>query len=197
MNLKKSSELILTKFVSIFIYPPDIVLPTRICRDYEHVSSSSEYHPFNAQGYDIPKPEIQLVYGFPNHIPQTSSNELEQSSPSQLPIQSIYSSSISTTNDDPIYPTQTTTNLIDTTTTDTAIVDNDATTILTGDSLNSHSDRIHKRSIFYSQTPKSIEITTELRPTTTTRPRTRYDDEGKWKIIRQEEKKQRKQYDYL
>lgn len=34
-------------------------------------------------------------------------------------------------------------------------------------------------------------------PTTTTRSRTRYDDEGKWKIIRQEEKKEQQKYDYL
>lgn len=34
-------------------------------------------------------------------------------------------------------------------------------------------------------------------PSTTSRPRTRYDDEGKWKIIRQEEKKEQQKYDYL
>lgn len=33
--------------------------------------------------------------------------------------------------------------------------------------------------------------------TTTQRPRTRYDDEGKWRIIRQEEQKNQKRYDYL
>lgn len=139
--------------------------------EYEHVSSSSEYHPFNAQGYDIPKPEVALIYGFPN-IPQL------QSSP-HFPDTS---------------PTETT-NLLDTpTTTDAAIVDsvdNDSTTILTGDSLNSRK----KRSLFYSQ-PKSIETTTTTtaRPT---RPRKRYDDEGKWRIIRQEEDKQPQKYDFL
>lgn len=34
-------------------------------------------------------------------------------------------------------------------------------------------------------------------PSTTSRPRTRYDDEGKWKIIRQEESKEQQKYDYL
>lgn len=34
-------------------------------------------------------------------------------------------------------------------------------------------------------------------PTSSTRPRTRYDDEGKWKIIRQEENKEQQKYDYL
>lgn len=34
-------------------------------------------------------------------------------------------------------------------------------------------------------------------PTTTIRSRTRYDDEGKWKIIRQEENKEQQKYDYL
>lgn len=137
--------------------------------DYEHVSSSSEYHPFNAQGYDIPKPEIALIYGFPNILPLQSSPNLPETSPTE-------------------------TNLIDLpTTTDAAIVDNDSTTILTGDSLNSRK----KRSLFHSQ-PKTIEITTTTaRPTRPTRPRTRYDDEGKWRIIRQEEDKQEKKYDYL
>lgn len=131
--------------------------------DYEHVSSSSEYHPFNAQGYDIPKPDIQLTYGFPN-----------------IPSKQLSS---------PFYPTEI--NPIDTqttTTSDSAINEIDSTTILTGDSLKNRK----KRSLFYSQPPKAIEI-----PTTTSRPRTRYDDEGKWRIIRQEENKQQKKYDYL
>lgn len=132
--------------------------------DYEHVSSSSEYHPFNAQGYDIPRPEVALVYGFPNISPlQSSPHFYPESSPTE-------------------------TNLFDTpTTTDTAIYDNDSTTILTGDSLNSRK----KRSLFHSQ-PKVIKT-----PTTTARPRTQYNDEGRWRIIRQEENKQEKKYDYL
>lgn len=94
------------------------------------------------------------------------------------------------------YPTEIISNDYPTTsaiTTDSSIVDNDSTTILTGDNLIVRK----KRSLFHSQ-PKSIEITTTTaRPTTTQRPRTRYDDEGKWRIIRQEETKQPKQYDYL
>ncbi|XP_055320740.1 uncharacterized protein LOC129577528 isoform X2 [Sitodiplosis mosellana] len=144
--------------------------------DYEHVSSSSEYHPsqhpYNAQGYEIPKPDIPLVYGFPNiHY-----NAPLQSSPN-LPVSSI--------------PTETNLLLLDTpTTTDasSSLLDNDSTTILTGDSLNVRK----KRSFIHSQ-PKQIEITT----TGTARPRTRYDDEGKWRIIRQEEDKQDKKYDYF
>lgn len=141
--------------------------------DYEHVSSSSEYHPFSAQGYEIPKPEIPLVYGFPN-IPY---NAPLQSSPN-LPESSI--------------PTETNLLLLDTPTTTTdgsSLLDNDSTTILTGDSLNVRK----KRSFIHSQ-PKQIEISTSAHPT---RPRTRYDDEGKWRIIRQEEDKQDKKYDYL
>lgn len=134
--------------------------------DYEHVSSSSEYHPFNAQGYDIPKPEIPLVYGFPNIEPL-------QSSPESLP--------------EPPSPTEITPTELPTTT-DAAISNEiDSATILSGDTLNRN-----KRSLFHSQ-PKAIDIT----PTTTARPRTRYDDEGKWRIIRQEENKQQKKYDYL
>lgn len=141
------------------------------CSDGEQVSSSSEYHPYNAVSFDIPKPEIALIYGFPNVPPLQSSPNLPETSPTE-------------------------TNLYDlppTTTTDAAIVDNDSTTILTGDSLISRK----KRSLFHSQ-PKTIEITTTTpRPTRPTRPRTRYDDEGKWRIIRQEEDKQQKKYDYL
>lgn len=137
--------------------------PPFICSDYEHVSSSSEYHPFNEQGYEIPKPDVPLVYGFPN-IP------IFQSSPN--------------------LPESTDTIHLATPTATDANTFSDSTTILTGDSLNSRK----KRSLFHSQ-PKSIEITsTTARPT---RPRTRYDDEGKWKIIRQEEDKQEKKYDYL
>lgn len=133
--------------------------------DYEHVSSSSEYHPFNAQGYDIEKPEISLVYGafLPLSQLQSSPNYYPESSPTE-------------------------TNPFDTpTTTDASIYDNDSTTILTGDSLKNRK----KRSLFHSQ-PKTIEIRT-----TTSRPRTRYDDEGKWRIIQQEENKEEKKYDYL
>lgn len=55
-----------------------------------------------------------------------------------------------------------------------------------------------KRSLFnYSQTPKTIVQPSTVRPTAASRPRTRYDDEGKWRIIRQEEKKLRNKYDYL
>lgn len=137
------------------------------CSDYEHVSSSSEYHPFNAQGYEIPTPEIPLVYGFPN-LPLHSSPNLPETS----------------------IPTETNLLLLDTpTTTDASpLLDTDSTTIISGDSLNVRK----KRSIVHSQ-PKQIEI----KPTTTARPRTRYDDEGKWRIIRQEEDKQDKKYDYL
>lgn len=148
--------------------------------EYEHVSSSSEDHPFNAQGYDIPKPEITLLYGFPNHIPSLSSPNLPEPSPTEINLID------SATETNPIN-SPTDSNLIDTPSTDAAIVENDSTTILTGDSLNSRK----KRSLFHSQ-PKTIEI-----PTTTARPRTRYDDEGKWRIIRQEENKQPKKYDYL
>lgn len=53
---------------------------------------------------------------------------------------------------------------------------------------------IHKRirkSIFdYSQTQNSL-------PKPTPRPRKRYDDEGKWKIIRQDENKKETNYEYL
>lgn len=145
--------------------PPLLI---HIDSDYEHVSSSSEYHPFNAQGYDIPIPEIPLVYeALPNIPPLKSSPELllESSQPTEI-------------------------NPIDLpTTTEAAAISNeiDSTTILTGDTLNRK-----KRSLFHSQ-PKAIDIT----PTTTARPRTRYDDEGKWRIIRQEEDKQQKKYDYL
>lgn len=130
--------------------------------DYEHVSSSSEDHPYNANGYDIPKPDIQLTYGFPN-----------------IPSKQLSS---------PLYPTEFIPNDIQTAS-DSAINEKDSTTtILTGDSLKNRK----KRSLFYSQPSKAIEI-----PATTSRPRTRYDDEGKWRIIRQEENKQQKKYDYL
>lgn len=53
---------------------------------------------------------------------------------------------------------------------------------------------IHKRirkSIFdYSQTQNSV-------PKPPPRPRKRYDDEGKWKIIRQDENKKETNYEYL
>lgn len=148
--------------------------------DYEHVSSSSEYHPDTfpyVQGFDIPKPDIPLVYGFPDHqVPNIHYNAPLQSSPN-LPESS------------PL-PTETNILLLDTPTTTTdassSLLDNDSTTILTGDSLNVRK----KRSFIHSQ-PKQIEITS------TARPRTRYDDEGKWRIIRQEEDKQDKKYDYL
>lgn len=144
---------------------------THVHSEYEHVSSSSEYHPFNAQGYEIPKPEIPLVYGFPNIPPPL------QSSPDTL-LPSVTS------------PTEyNPTDLPTTVTTDAAINQIDSTTILShGDSTLNRK----KRSLFHLQ-PKAIEI----RPTTTARPRTRYDDEGKWRIIRQEENKQQKKYDYL
>ncbi|XP_031640353.1 uncharacterized protein LOC116352146 isoform X2 [Contarinia nasturtii] len=137
--------------------------------DYEHVSSSSEYHPYNEQGYEIPKPEIPLVYGFPNIPLLPSSPKFPES-------------------------TDTETNLLlDTpTTTDATSSFFDSTTILTGDSLNSRK----KRSLFHSQ-PKTIEITSTTTTARPTRPRTRYDDEGKWRIIRQEENKQQKKYDYF
>ncbi|XP_031640354.1 uncharacterized protein LOC116352146 isoform X3 [Contarinia nasturtii] len=45
--------------------------------------------------------------------------------------------------------------------------------------------------------PKTIEITSTTTTARPTRPRTRYDDEGKWRIIRQEENKQQKKYDYF
>lgn len=41
-----------------------------------------------------------------------------------------------------------------------------------------------------------IIITSQL-PTTTPRPHKSYDDEGKWRIIRQEEEKKPQKYDYL
>lgn len=135
---------------------------------YEHVSSSSEYHPFNVNGYDIPRPEIALQYGFPNIPSPAQSSPIIPSTPIDL-----------------------TSNEFPSTTTDFG--DSDSTTILTGDNLIVRK----KRSVSHSQ-PKSIEITTTSpRPTTTSRPRTRYDDEGKWRIIRQEENKQQKKYDYL
>lgn len=137
---------------------------------YEHVSSSSEYLPFNAQGYDIPKPEIPLEYGFPNIPPKI------QSSPDTL-LPSVTS------------PTEYNPTDLPTTTADAAINQIDSTTILShGDSTLNRK----KRSLFHLQ-PKAIEI----RPTTTARPRRRYDDEGKWRIIQQEENKQQKKYDYL
>ena len=119
------------------------------------------------------------MYGFPDHqVPNIHYNAPLQSSPN-LPVSSI--------------PTETNYLLLDTpTTTDasSSLLDNDSTTILTADSLNVRK----KRSFIHSQ-PKQIEITsTSVRPT---RPRTRYDDEGKWRIIRQEEDKQDKKYDYL
>lgn len=56
---------------------------------------------------------------------------------------------------------------------------------------------IHKRirkSIFdYSQTQNSLNSL----PKPTPRPRKRYDDEGKWKIIRQDENKKETNYEYL
>lgn len=138
---------------------------------YEHVSSSSEYHPFNADGYDYPKPEIPLVYGFPNIPP------LQSSPDTQLP---------SVTSPTEYNPTDLPTTVVPT---DAAITQIDSTTFLShGDSTLNRK----KRSLFHSQ-PKAIEI----RPTTTARPRRRYDDEGKWRIIQQEENKQPKKYDYL
>lgn len=139
-------------FIVIFLYSP-----------YDHVSSPSANHPYNNQpDYYIPKPDIQLVYGFPNILPSK-----------QTP---------------PTYPTELKSiDYITTTTTDPNTVENDSTTILTGDSLTKRK----KRSLSHSQ-PQLVQI-----PTTTTRPRTRYNDEGKWRIIRQEENKQDKKYDYL
>lgn len=138
------------------------------CSDYEHVSSSSEYHPYNEQGYEIPKPEIPLVYGFPNIPLLPSSPNFPESTDTETNL---------------LLDTPTTTDA-----TSSFYENNDSTTILTGDSLNSRK----KRSLFHSQ-PKKFDIT----PSTTARPRTRYDDEGKWRIIQQEENKQQKKYDYL
>lgn len=151
--------------------PPRPHTYARIHSEYEHVSSSSEYHPFNAQGYEIPKPEIPLVYGFPNIPP------LQSSPDTLLP---------SVTTPTEYNPTDLPTTVV---TTDAAINQFDSTTILShGDSTLNRK----KRSLFHLQ-PKAIEI----RPTTTARPRRRYDDEGKWRIIQQEENKQEKKYDYL
>lgn len=50
--------------------------------------------------------------------------------------------------------------------------------------------RIRKSTFDYSQTQNSL-------PKPTPRPRKSYDDEGKWKIIRQDENKKETNYEYL
>lgn len=87
--------------------------------------------------------------------------------------------------------------ITDTTTTTFETITPPITTISSELFTSSKPSSREKRSIFnYSQTQK-VELPTAMRSSTTLRPRTRYDDEGKWKIIRQEEKKQPKAYDYL
>lgn len=123
--------------------------------------------------YEIPRPEIPLNYGFPDHTPNSLGN-LKNQYEIGLPTPLL---------DTPVqYSNQAAVDVIDASALSSA---NGATRTIPV--------LRQKRSLFdYSQTTK-----VNSQSTSTNRPRTRYDDEGKWKIIRQEENKEAQKYDYL
>lgn len=167
---------------------------------YHTVSNPND--PFYTNEYTIPRPEIYLQYGFP----QFSSNNVEDNTdPSaassvqnseyhantELPCDCPQSNSVPTTESN-IHDKETITDIpinqdISQTVTDTeSAYPNTPIPEIPND--------IHKRirkSIFdYSQTQNTL-------PKPTPRPRKQYDDEGKWKIIRQDENKKETNYEYL
>ncbi|XP_037902686.1 uncharacterized protein LOC119646332 isoform X2 [Hermetia illucens] len=124
----------------------------------EHAVSTLDINP---DSYDIPKPEILLEYGFPDHTParkkrSIATNTKQQSVLAILPIHYI------------------------------------TTAINADDEIAGEYGLEPSKILVDSQT-----TTRRPTPTTTERPRIRYLDEGKWRIIRQEELKRQHKYDYL
>lgn len=121
----------------------------------------------NVEGYDIPTPLIPLKYGFPDHTPKSLGNPQKQYD-SELP------------------PPQSETPVEFSNQAAVDIIDASALSSDNGGATRTIPVSRQKRSLIdYSQ------------PITSVRPRTRYDDEGKWRIIRQEENKEQQKYDYL
>lgn len=129
-------------------------------------------------------------------VPQPSERHTQSSSPNACSPIVDETPSITTTNripnlDNQISNTESspqTTNQLDTR--NSIVVDSDSAN---GENSNSDSavnvhDRKRRSISSYSQKVRRV--------STTMRPRTRYDDEGKWRIIRQNEKKQKKNYQY-
>ena len=153
----------------------------------------------------IPRPEIYLQYGFPQFSPSnvdnnianpsydTSAENSERNTNTDLACELHQHSTVPTQTDN-----QQNTDVI----TEIPLTNQDFLQTVTDTESEYPNTQypseipndIHKRvrkSIFdYSQTQNSL-----LKPTP--RPRRRYDDEGKWKIIRQDENKKETNYEYL
>lgn len=152
----------------------------------------------------IPRPEIYLEYGFPQF---SSSNKVEENN-DRSSTSSVQNSDFHTNTELPCecpqhnpVPTESDIQLNTESITAIPITNQDILQTVT-DTESEYPNTpipeipndIHKRirkSLFdYSQKQNSL-------PKPTPRPRKRYDDEGKWKIIRQDENKKETNYEYL
>ncbi|KAJ6644651.1 Larval cuticle protein LCP-30 [Pseudolycoriella hygida] len=163
---------------------------------FQTVSNPND--PFYTNQYVIPKPEIYLQYGFP----QFSSNQVGDNtdrSASSSDRTSQYNVNTELCCDCPKHSDSEPTELgVENTESVTYIpINHDDLQVESkypNTAISEIPNDIHKRirkSIFdYSQTQNSL-------PKPTPRPRKHYDDEGKWKIIRQDENKKETNYEYL
>ncbi|XP_037046346.1 uncharacterized protein LOC119081463 isoform X2 [Bradysia coprophila] len=172
---------------------------------YQTVSNPND--PFNTNEYTIPRPEIYLQYGFPQFSPNNVEDNTDRSA-SASQQNSEYNTNTELACDCPqrdsasaesVPPTES--NIPHTESiTDIPINQDISQTVTDTESTypntplpeipNDIHKRIRKSIIDYSQTENSV-------PKPTPRPRKLYDDEGKWKIIRQDENKKETNYEYL
>lgn len=161
---------------------------------YQTVSNPND--PFYTNEYTIPRPEIYLQYGFPqfssNNVQYnddraaSSSNNANTELACDCPQRNSESTESNIQNSESITDIPINQDISQTVTDTESAYPNTPIPEIPND--------IHKRirkSIFdYSQTKNTLQ-----KPTP--RPRKRYDDEGKWKIIRQDENKKETNYEYL